>query len=888
MSKRKGNLDKIMVRHVETCAELENLQMLKEALLVYRNLVQNSNPQSLQMVLEKLRGKVEERVSGAMKTLPNDLEIMDLEAEEAPEALLLNCVRPESENSHQSVTNSLRFLWEIYKISLDLLKTNGRMVAAYRDSAISAISFCEKYKRPSECRKLSEILRQHLQNIIRIQNTQGSASLTYMMRLDEDTLQNLILIREKLMDVCMDLDLWQETYRAAEDTRQLICEGKASPSTLAKYWLALSKIFWKAGQSMFHAYALYLYYYQNKKHNKKFNRETSLASSIVLATLAVPTFRLSSDVTGITTDSILSQEINMRLSTMLLQTGMITREQLIDLLHTNNLLELASKEVRDLFFLLENKFSPLNLSNLVKPLLAKIKDHSEYKIYVPFIEQLLVGRVLAQLSKCYRSLKLATLGKLIDFIPAEILEKYILEVSIKSSLYIKIDHSNSAIYFKEIPDILEACTKFNKVKQSLVKAHGIIMKEQEESKRKYIMRQVFGNLEEISFNALELRQSLTDDGKKLTKERDEMLRKREEEEKRIREIEKRKFDEELRQREKTQKLASGLNDIERERRSLRLLIINSVVEKMRGIGFSSKEMSYNGKKIERMTEDELLVVGPEELSKLYGKLYDKSVRDKQIQVKQQQKSLEYNERAKREYMNPLILEQWAESTEQEIESKKNLIKEKYEKDLIFKKQFERIQQFKAEYIAEETAKAEVIYKEVHAKWFGHMKEYYKFLILEQAKKRREDEKLAKKEDEERMKNEQERRKKAEENRYREIPNWRPSQTSEKTVSSMTRSQLFSTPSASSTIVRGPIIPPSAPAAPSATSSLTRNTNFIAKPVEKLPEKSGFVRNTDFAVEERKAAPISSGPPKRFINTKKKPEPDKDGFTVVTKDVGHHN
>ena len=110
-------------------------------------------------------------------------------------------------------------------------------------------------------------------------------------------------------------------------------------------------------------------------------------------------------------------------------------------------------------------------------------------------------------------------------------------------------------------------------------------------------------------------------------------------------------------------LQSSLIEVERERKSLRLLIIRNIIVKMRNIGFSSKEMSYNGKKIERMPEDELLEIGPEELGKVYSKLYVKSVKDKQIQVKQQQKVLEYNERAKREYMNPLIIEKWAESTQ---------------------------------------------------------------------------------------------------------------------------------------------------------------------------------------------------------------------------------
>ena len=218
------------------------MNYLKDALLVYRNLVQNSSPQALQVVLERLRIKVEEKVSKNMSEASSLVEKLDLEVEDPPEVLLLNSVKESNNNAQQSIINSLRFLWEVYKVSLDLLKTNGRMVVAYKDSAIGAILFCEKYKRASECRKLSEILRSHLQNIIRIQST-TSASLTYMIKLDEDTLSNLIPIRERLMEVCMELGLWQEAFRAAEDTRQLICEGKASPSTLARYWFALSKIF---------------------------------------------------------------------------------------------------------------------------------------------------------------------------------------------------------------------------------------------------------------------------------------------------------------------------------------------------------------------------------------------------------------------------------------------------------------------------------------------------------------------------------------------------------------------------------------------------------------------------------------------------------------------
>lgn len=789
--------------------------------------------------MEKLRLRVEEKVS---KTFSDHLtEIIDLEVEEAPETLLIASVTGANHNS--SGINSMRFLWEVYKLSLDLLKTNGKMVAAYKDSALSAINFCEKYKRVTECRKLSVILRTHLHNIFKFQNNTASNSLTYMMKLDDDTLKNLIPIRERLMTVCMNLNLWQEAFRAAEDTRLLICEGKALPSTLAKYWLSLSTIFWKAKQNLFHAYSMYLYYYQNKKYNKKFVNDSKLVNSIVLATLAVPTYNLGRDITGTITETILSQEINAKLSTMLIQSGMVTREQLIELLHTNNLLELASKEIRDLFLLLENQFLPLTLSHLAKPLIEKIRETPDFNIYISAIEQLMVGRVLAQLSTCYKSIRLETLYNLIDFIEKDTLEKYILDVSIKTSLKIKIDQSNNAIFFEDTVESSTKQSQISKVAENLFQAANSISKSKNSENRKKIMEIVFSDLENILNKALELRQNLTDDGKKINKERDEVMRKKMEEDKKMKEFEKRKIDEEAKQREKTIKLTTGLNDIEKEKRHINLTAIKSIIDKMKSFGFSSKEMAFQGKKIDKMTEDEHLEIGPEEFVKLFGRLYEKSVKDRQIQVKNMQKALEYNERAKREYMNPLIIQKWAESTQTEIDSKKTLLKEKFEKDLASKKQFERMKNFKAEYISTETTKAKVIFERVYSDWNEKMREHYKKEIAQVARKKRDDEKKLREEEIKKAKEENERRLKADEARSKEIGKdprgWRGVEVQKKFSSN--RPQVESGP------------------------KVFRRTE-APQPVEEKKVESG-------------------GPPKRFFNSKKQ-EKDNEGFTKVTRDTTH--
>ena len=817
--------------------------------------MQNISPQSLQVVLEKLRVRVEDKVEAATN---EDLrEIIDLEVEEAPEVLLVASASAEAND--KKAINSMRFLWEVYKLSLDLLKTNGKMVVAYKDSAISAISFCEKYQRLTECRKLCEILRSHLNNIFRLQNSSSGSSLTYMMKFDEETLKNLIPIREKLMEVCMKLNLWQEAFRAAEDTRLLICEGKPSPAVLARYWFSLSRIFWKAGQNLFHAYALYLYFYQNKKFNKKFSADSLLANAIVLATLAVPTFNLGRDITGVISENILSQEINAKLSTLLIQSAMVTREQLIELLHTNNLLELASKEIRDLFVLLENQFLPLTLSQLVKPLLAQIRQNQEFLIYVTPIEQLLVGRVLAQLSTCYKSIRLDTLYKLIDFIDPDTLEKYIIEVSIKSSLKIRIDQSTKAIFFEDQSEAQDKGAQISKIAESLFAVADKLNHKKNQQQRKEIVSRVFNDIEGILERSLEFRQSLTDDGKRIIKERDEMQRKKIEEDKKQKEFDKKKAEEEARQREKTLKLTASLNEIQKERRNINLMIIKSVVEKMKNFGFSSKEMSINGKKLEKMTDEELITAGPDELIKLHSKLYEKSVKERQTQVKNLQKSLEYNERAKREYMNPLIIEKWAESTQTEIETKKQLMQEKYDKDLALKKQFERIKSFKASYIAEQTQKARVSFDEIFNAWYEKMKIHYKAEIINAAIKKREIEKKNKEEEEKKAKEEAERRFKADDNRRQETSSsnatWRNREQPKKTF---TNSRIQD----------------------NAGGGLKRN--FDRPPV--VEEKKAEPTPTPTPTP----APAATGGPKRFFNAKKKQEqePDSEGFTKVGSQQKH--
>lgn len=60
---------------------------------------------------------------------------------------------------------NLKFLWEVYRAILDILKSNSKLERLYHSVAVEALKFCGEYKRRVEFRRLSDMLRMHLGNL---------------------------------------------------------------------------------------------------------------------------------------------------------------------------------------------------------------------------------------------------------------------------------------------------------------------------------------------------------------------------------------------------------------------------------------------------------------------------------------------------------------------------------------------------------------------------------------------------------------------------------------------------------------------------------------------------------------------------------------------------
>lgn len=129
-------LETIMFKYVELCVELRRGRFAKDGLNQYRIVCQHVNVSSLEEVIKYfLHLSTEKAEQAAVQAASGiDVHVEDLEAEKRPEDLMLSsCVsgREKDKEQEQLVTPWLKFLWEMYKTVLEILRNNSKLEALY-------------------------------------------------------------------------------------------------------------------------------------------------------------------------------------------------------------------------------------------------------------------------------------------------------------------------------------------------------------------------------------------------------------------------------------------------------------------------------------------------------------------------------------------------------------------------------------------------------------------------------------------------------------------------------------------------------------------------------------------------------------------------------------
>ena len=86
-----------------------------------------------------------------------------------PESLVAALTAGESSSADKAQVEQvlpwMKFLWEVYRTVLEILRNNAKLESVYQGTAQRALRYCLKYSRNSEFKRLCDILRSHLANL---------------------------------------------------------------------------------------------------------------------------------------------------------------------------------------------------------------------------------------------------------------------------------------------------------------------------------------------------------------------------------------------------------------------------------------------------------------------------------------------------------------------------------------------------------------------------------------------------------------------------------------------------------------------------------------------------------------------------------------------------
>ncbi|KUJ21126.1 putative eukaryotic translation initiation factor 3 subunit A [Mollisia scopiformis] len=472
-----ASLEPVMLLLVEQSVEQKKGKLAKDALYQYKNISQNTNVGTIELVLKKFIELAEEKVKTAqakadevqseLETTTATASVDDLEASETPESILLSTVSGEQSRDRTDraiVTPWLKFLWETYRTVLDILRNNARLEIMYQTTAMQAFEFCQKYTRKTEFRRLCELLRNHVQTAAKYSAQMHAINLN-----DPDTLQRHLETRFQQLNVAVELELWQEAFRSVEDIHTLLNLSKRPPKNvmMANYYEKLTRIFLVGENYLFHAAAWSRYYNllrqsasmvaagQSKKADNPSTSEADLskaASFVLLSALAIPVISTSRSRGALVDIDEAKKNKNSRLTHLLGMAQAPTRAVLFKDAMSKGLLKRARPEIRELYQILEVEFHPLSICQKISPILSKIGADADMEKYVLPLQQVILTRLFQQLSQVYETVDLAFVENLAKFpepfqVTRDTIEKFIMNGNKKGDLAIRMDHATGVLSF---------------------------------------------------------------------------------------------------------------------------------------------------------------------------------------------------------------------------------------------------------------------------------------------------------------------------------------------------------------------------------------------------------------------------------------------------------
>ncbi|XP_074031572.1 eukaryotic translation initiation factor 3 subunit a isoform X2 [Leptinotarsa decemlineata] len=662
-------LEPIMFKYLELCVDLRKSHIAKEGLFQYRNMFQSVNVGSLENVIRGYLRMAEERTENAREQSAQAvIDIDDLDNLATPESILLSAVSGEDAQDRSDrtiLTPWVKFLWESYCQCLELLRTNAHVENLYHDIARMAFQFCLKYNRKTEFRKLCDKLRKHLEDICKLPTQTANVSMS-----KPETQQLNLETRLNQLDFAIQMELWQEAYKAIEDIHSLMNLSKKSPvpKTMANYYQKLAMVFWKAGNYLFHAAALFKLFQLSKEMKKNITAEElqRMACRVLIATLAIPLPSAHPEFDRFIETDKSPLEKAQRLAVLLGLFQPPTRASLLKDLVRVNVVNLASPQLQDLYNWLEVEFHPLLLCKRVHDVINSLEaeENSALQQYIGALQDVTLVRLVRQIAQVYQTIEFARLLDIAKFTTPFHLERLLVDCVRHNDMQIRIDHGKRCIHFgmdlseSQREDKPEGPTlqvmPSEQVRNQLVNMSTVLnqaiqvinpnRKKLEREKLRAAMVQNYHETKVREHQKILQRHKIIEDRKEYI-ERLNTVRE-EEEQKRLEEVQRqhvlaehKRLEQEREERERKR----ALNEIQQ-------IKDRHLKEKLQQIS----QTGHGQKILKKLDEDDIKKLDADQIAAKEAEELQKERRELQAKLKSQEKKVDYFERAKRLEEIPLL------------------------------------------------------------------------------------------------------------------------------------------------------------------------------------------------------------------------------------------
>nr|XP_022338776.1 eukaryotic translation initiation factor 3 subunit A-like isoform X2 [Crassostrea virginica] len=778
----------IMEKYLQLCVELRKSHIAKEGLYQYKNICQQVNIKSLEDVVRKYINLAESKTEAARaESHQVVVDIDDLDNPDTPESLLLKAVSGEDTQDRTDraiLTPWVKFLWESYRQCLDLLRNNSRVERLYQDIAQQAFKFCLKYSRKTEFRKLCDNLRTHLGHIHKHQHQATAINLN-----NPDSQAMHLETRLEQLDSAIKMELWQEAFKAVEDIHGLIQLSKKSPkpSLMANYYQKLGMVFWKSGNGLFHASTLHRLYILSREQRKNLSPDElqKMASRVLCASLAVPIPASRNTIDQLLETDEATMEKKRRLATLLMLTTAPTRQTLIKELVKLNIIQYVHPEIQNLYNYLEMEFHPLKLYDSVKSSIEFISNNEELSQYIPALEEIIITRVLKQVSQVYQTIAFSRLADLIPFASKFRLERVIVDAAKTLELQVRIDHRSKSLSFgtdlmvaqkEDVPEgpyiqsmpsegiRNQLISMARALHQSVVRIEPKEKKVQRHELQQQIANSYRMTAKKEHQRILQRRQIIEDRKEQLEHLNDQRER---EEQEQIEEQRKRAYDAEMARLEREAKERERLRKIE-EHKEIQKKHAMERIEQL-------KKTDIGAKVLQNLDEEDFATLDVEDIMAKQVEQLEKEKKELMDRLKNQEKKIDHFARAKRLEEIPQLAKQYEEEKkvardffEQQEAEKIEQMKSDREMALTSRDRLKRMKSDKDEFLNMLRGQRKEMFKKKLAEFEAKISEERKRRLYERKEKRREERRQKwlqeKAEEEQRLRDEQLKREREEKER----------------------------------------------------------------------------------------------------------------------------